>query len=49
MGDTEPGKFWCNYVIVKNLPEVPEDNFTRLIQSIMANINQGGKGSIINP
>ena len=26
IGSTEPGNFWYNYVIVKNLPEVPEDN-----------------------
>ena len=42
--NTEPVHFWCTYVIGKNIPEVPEYNFTLLIQSIMANRYQGGGG-----
>ena len=37
MGNTKLGHLWYNYMIVKNLPEVPEYNSTRLIQAIMDN------------
>ena len=45
--NTEPVHLWYNYVIVNNIPEVPEDIFTRLIQYITANRYQG-RGTI-NP
>ena len=28
IGTTEPGHIWYNYIILNNLPDVPEDNFT---------------------
>ena len=40
IGNTEPIYFWYNYVIVNNIPEVHKDNFTLLIQDIIANIYQ---------
>ena len=44
IGNNEPGHFWYSYVIVKNIPEVPEDNFTQIIQNIVANRYQRGGG-----
>ena len=28
IGNNKTGHLWYNYVIVNNIPEVPEDNFT---------------------
>ena len=48
IGNTETGHLWYNYVIVNNIPEVPEANFTWLIQAIIANIYQrGGWGVVV--
>ena len=44
IGNTEPGNFWYNYVIVKYLPEVPDDSFAQLIQDNMSNRYRGGGG-----
>ena len=44
MENVKHGNFWSDYDIVNNIPEVPVDNFTQLIQSIMANRYQGLKG-----
>ena len=44
--NTEPGHFCSNYVIEKNLTDIPEENSNQIIQAIVTNIYQVGKGRI---
>ena len=41
MEDIEPGNSWSDYVTREDLPEVPEEKFTRLTQ---VKISKGSKG-----
>ena len=41
--DPEPGYSQTNYVTREDLPEVPHDKFTHLIQSTMGNEERGGR------
>ena len=42
--DNEPGYYWSEYITRDYLPEVTEDLFTHMIQSVITNRGQRRKG-----